>query len=59
MKFIDNVIPCDVKTVLKLVVNLFLEQTKVEDEDSELRDSLKYYDSPLLVHDLTCGQEIQ
>ena len=39
MLFIDNVIPCDVKTVLNLVVNLFLEQNKVEDEDSLLRDS--------------------
>ena len=60
MKFINNVNPCDVKTVLKLVVNLFLEQTKVEDEVSELRDSymkmIKMTGQHVVVHPNSIGK---
>jgi hypothetical protein len=38
--FTAQVFPRDVKSALCLVVNLFLEQTKVDDEDSNIRDSL-------------------
>ena len=59
-KFIDNVIPYDVKTVLKRVVNLFLENTKVEDEDSELRDSymkmIKMTGQHVFVHPNSIGK---
>ena len=60
MKFIDNVKPCDVKTVLKLVVNLFLEQTKVTDEDSDLRDTymkmIKMTGQQVAVHPNSIGK---
>jgi hypothetical protein len=36
----DQVFPRDVKSALCLVVNLFLEQPKVEDKDSNTHDSL-------------------
>jgi hypothetical protein len=35
----DKVCPNDVKSALCLVVNLFLEQPKVKDEDSNIHDS--------------------
>ncbi len=38
--FLSHVHPGDVKSALCLVVNLFLEQTKVEDEESNIHDSL-------------------
>jgi hypothetical protein len=38
--FRANVFPRDVKSALCLVVNLFLEQTKVDDKDSKINDSL-------------------
>ncbi len=38
--FLDEVIPRDVKSALCLLVNLFLEQPKVKDEDSNIHDSL-------------------
>ncbi len=37
---LDKVFPRDVKSALCLLVNLFLEQPKVNDEDSNIRDSL-------------------
>jgi hypothetical protein len=39
--FWDQVFPRDVKSALCLVVNLFLEQPKVKDFDSNICDSLK------------------
>ena len=36
----DNVFPRDVKSTLCLLVNLFLEQPKIKDEDSNISDSL-------------------
>jgi hypothetical protein len=38
--FLDEVFPRDVKSALFLLVNLFLEQAKVKDEDSNIHDSL-------------------
>jgi hypothetical protein len=38
--FWDQVFPRDVKSALCLVVNLFLEQPKVKDKDSNISDSL-------------------
>jgi hypothetical protein len=38
--FRDQVFPRDVKSAHCLVVNLFLEQPKVNDKDSNIRDSL-------------------
>jgi hypothetical protein len=38
--FWDKDFPRDVKSALCLVVNLFLEQPKVKDEDSNIHDSL-------------------
>jgi hypothetical protein len=38
--FWDQVFPRDVKSALCLVVNLFLEQPKVNDEDGNICDSL-------------------
>jgi hypothetical protein len=38
--FRAHVFPRDVKSSLCLVVNLFLEQTKVDDKDSNIHDSL-------------------
>ncbi len=38
--FWDQVFPRDVKSALCLVVVLFLEQPKVKDKDSNIRDSL-------------------
>ncbi len=38
--FLDKVFPRDVKSALCLLVNLFLEQPKVRDEDSKICDSL-------------------
>jgi hypothetical protein len=38
--FLDKVFPRDVKSVLCLLVNLFLEQPKVKDKDRNIRDSL-------------------
>ncbi len=38
--FLDQFFPRDVKSALCLVVNLFLEQPKVKDEDRNIRDSL-------------------
>jgi hypothetical protein len=38
--FMAQVFPRDVKSALCLVVNLFLEQTKVNHEDSNIHDSL-------------------
>jgi hypothetical protein len=38
--FLDEVFPKDVKSALCLLVNLFLEQPKVKDEDSNICDSL-------------------
>jgi hypothetical protein len=38
--FQDQVFPRNVKTALCLVMNLFLEQPKVKDKDSNIRDSL-------------------
>jgi hypothetical protein len=38
--FLDNVLPRDVKSALCLLVNLFLEQPKIKDEDSKISDSL-------------------
>jgi hypothetical protein len=38
--FLDNVFPRDVKSALCLLVNLFLEQPKIKDEDSNISDSL-------------------
>jgi hypothetical protein len=38
--FLDEVFPRDVKSALCLLVNLFLEQLKVKDEDSKICDSL-------------------
>jgi hypothetical protein len=38
--FLDEVFPRDVKSALCLLVNLFLEQPKVNDEDTYIRDSL-------------------
>jgi hypothetical protein len=38
--FRAQVFPRDVKSALCLVVNLFLEQIKVDDEDSNIYDSL-------------------
>jgi hypothetical protein len=35
-----HVFPRDVMSVLCLIVNLFLEQTKVDDKDSNIHDSL-------------------
>ncbi len=37
--FLDKVFPRDVKSAFCLLVNLFLEQPKVKDEDSNIRDS--------------------
>jgi hypothetical protein len=39
VSFLDKVFPRDVKSALCLVVNLFLEQPKVKDEDSNICDS--------------------
>ncbi len=36
----DNVFPRDVKSALCLLVNLFLEQPKIKDEDNNISDSL-------------------
>jgi hypothetical protein len=38
--FLDEVFPRDVKSALCLLVNLFLEQPKVKDKDSNICDSL-------------------
>jgi hypothetical protein len=38
--FWDQVLPRDIKSALCLVVDLFLEQPKVKDDDSTIRDSL-------------------
>ncbi len=38
--FLDNVFPRDVKSALCLLVNLFLEQPKIKDKDSNISDSL-------------------
>ncbi len=38
--FVSHVYPRDVKSALYLVVNLFLEQTKVADDVSNIHDSL-------------------
>ncbi len=38
--FLDNVFPRDMKSALCLLVNLFLEQPKIKDEDSHISDSL-------------------
>jgi hypothetical protein len=38
--FLDKVFPRDVKSALCLLVNLFLEQPKVKDKESNIRDSL-------------------
>jgi hypothetical protein len=38
--FLDKVFPRDVKSALCLLVNLFLEQPMVKDEDSNIHDSL-------------------
>ncbi len=38
--FLDNVFPRDVKSALCLHVNLFLEQPKIKDKDSNISDSL-------------------
>ncbi len=38
--FLDNVFPRDVKSALCLLVNLFLEQPKIKDKDSNITDSL-------------------
>jgi hypothetical protein len=38
--FPDKVFPRDVKSALCLLVNLFLEQPKVKDKDTYIRDSL-------------------
>jgi hypothetical protein len=38
--FQDQIFPWDVKSSLYLLVNLFLEQTKVKDEDNNICDSL-------------------
>jgi hypothetical protein len=38
--FWDQVFPRDVKSALCLPLNLFLEQPKVKDEDSNIRNSL-------------------
>jgi hypothetical protein len=38
--FLDKVFPRDVKSALCLLVNLFLEQPKVKDKDSNINDSL-------------------
>jgi hypothetical protein len=38
--FLDEVFPRDVKSTLCLLVNLFLEQPKVKDKDSNICDSL-------------------
>ncbi len=40
VSFQDKVFPGDVKSALCLVGNLFLEQPKVKDEDSNICDSL-------------------
>ncbi len=40
VSFWDKAFPRDVKSALCLVVNLFLEQPKVKDKDSNIRDSL-------------------
>jgi hypothetical protein len=40
VSFWDKVLTRDVKSALCLVVNLFLEQPKVKDKDSNIRDSL-------------------
>jgi hypothetical protein len=37
---LDNVFPRDVKSALCLLVNLFLEQLKIKDKDSNISDSL-------------------
>jgi hypothetical protein len=42
--FWDQVFSRDVKSALCLVVNLFLEQPKVKDEDSNISDSLMNQD---------------
>jgi hypothetical protein len=38
--FLDYVFPRDVKSALCLLVNLFLEQPKIKDKDSNISDSL-------------------
>ena len=38
--FLDDVFPRDVKSAFCLLVNLFLEQPKIKDEDSNISDSL-------------------
>jgi hypothetical protein len=38
--FLDKVFPRDVKSSLCLLVNLFMEQSTVKGEDSNIRDSL-------------------
>ncbi len=40
VSFWDTVFPRDVKSTLCLVVNLFLEQSKVKDKDSKICDFL-------------------
>ena len=40
VSFWDKVFPRDVNSALCLVVNLFLEQPKVKDKDSNIHDSL-------------------
>jgi hypothetical protein len=40
VSFLDNVFPRDVKSTLCMLVNLFLEQPKVKDEDNNISDSL-------------------
>ncbi len=40
VSFRDKIFPRDVKSALCLVVSLFLEQPKVKDKDSNIRDSL-------------------
>ncbi len=38
--FLNNVFPRDVKSALCLLMNLFLEQPKIKDKDSNISDSL-------------------
>jgi hypothetical protein len=49
--FWDQVFPRDVKSALCLLVNLFLEQPKVKDKDSKIRDSLMKLTLQLLMKD--------
>jgi hypothetical protein len=56
--FLDNVFPRDVKSARCLLVNLFLEQSKIKDEDSNITDSLMKLINSLSAKSVLAGEKL-